>query len=53
MSDDDHTIQPLGTIGETEVYLVAVGPKARWCTDVLSQKFERTFLAVRSQVSKI
>lgn len=42
----------LGTIGDTRVQLVAAGPKAQWCADVLSAKFEAIFLAVKSQVDE-
>lgn len=51
MSDDEFP-RTLGTIGDTEVRIVAEGPKARWCADVLASKFEDTFEAVRAQVEE-
>lgn len=51
-TDDEHT-RILGTIGETEVRIVADGPKAQWCADVLAAKFERTFEAVSAHVANL
>lgn len=51
MSDAENThTRVLGTIGDTEVRIVAEGPKAQWAADVLSAKFESTFEAIRAQV---
>ena len=49
----DRESRSLGTIGETEVRIVAEGPKARWCVDVLSAKFETAFAAVKGQVEEV
>lgn len=51
MSDDEHThTRVLGTIGDTEVRIVAEGPQAQWAADVFSAKFESTFETIRAQV---
>lgn len=51
MSNDEHT-RTLGSIGETEVRIVADGPKSQWAADVLSAKFEGTFEAIKQQVER-
>lgn len=43
----------LGQIGETRVSIVAEGPKAQWCADVLSAKFESAFQSIKQQVEVI
>ena len=52
MTDDefDKHIVELGSIGDTTVRVVAEGPKAQWCADVLSEKFKPTFESIRQQV---
>lgn len=49
---DEHS-RELGTIGETDVRIVAEGPKAQWCADVLSSKFAEIFEAVRQQAESL
>ena len=51
MSDDETHSRTLGTIGDTEVRIVAEGPESRWCADVLAAKFQSTFDAIRQQVT--
>ena len=53
MSDDNEHTRTLGTIGDTEVRIVAEGPKAQWCADVLSSKLSSTFESIKTQAEGI
>lgn len=47
---EDGYARHLGTLGDTDVYIVAEGPKAQWCADVLASKVESVFESIRAQV---
>lgn len=40
----------LGSIGDTKITITAEGPKAQWCVDVLSERFERVMENVKAQL---
>lgn len=51
MSDDENIhSRTLGTIGDTEVRIVAEGPKAQFCADVFQAKVEGIFSAIKQQL---
>lgn len=41
----------LGVIGVTSVKIVAEGPKAQWCVDILQERFKGPFNAVKQQLN--
>jgi len=43
----------LVTIGETEVEIVATGPKSVWCADVVSSKAQESARKVKRQVEEL
>ena len=49
---DNVESRDLGEIGETEVRIVAEGPKATWCVDVLCGRFESVFEEIKRQAEK-
>ena len=49
MSEEEHEYR-LGSIGETEVKVVAEGPKAQWCADVVGGKSAVVFDDVQREV---
>jgi len=51
MSDNTHE-RSVGTIGDTEVKIVAEGQKAKWCADVISNKIAGTFVDIKNDVEQ-
>ena len=49
-SKENHHEYRLGSIGETEVKVVAEGPKAQWCADVVGGKSAVVFDDVQREV---
>lgn len=52
-SETDDERRVVGLIGETEIVVVANGPKAQWCADVLSSKLGPILENVQNQLNNL
>ena len=50
MEDKDTHERTVGTVGDTEIRVVAEGPKATWFADVLSEKLKPVLADIKAQL---